>query len=336
MPEDEPITEEDLARMFREEDAASAASAAAEEDPEPEPQGPDDEPTPEPGPEPEAEPEPEPEPAAPTEPGPGEELPPEVEDPDLVQPEAGVADHLAWAERRNLLSFDDAAKLAYEQEKFLGRKSSEIEALREQLREQEAEAPVPQGRTDQWIAAALSSPDPGHYAYELAQAGEWETYQTFMQNWEQLVGETVTLGVHNQIIAALQEESEGPQMPTEPDTGQRIADAFAMAGVYDLINDPLVPTIKIVADELGAKHPLVLGAAQADPVAVSAIVEIARSRTYTTRTVRLDGTPVTEESRRAAARVAGQGGSPRRAAPPADPLQAETEEWRRMGVLPVE
>jgi hypothetical protein len=333
--DDEPITEEDLARILEEEDrAALEASAETEEVAEPEPeQEPDLDPEPEPEPEPEFSLKP-PEPTG----GEEEELPAELEDPDLVQPEAGVQEHLAWAERRNLLSFEDAAKLAYEQEKFLGRKASEIEELRAQIAEIESQSPAPQqnGRTDTWIAQALSSPDPARYAQELAQAGDWQTYDTFMQMWEQIVGETVTMGVHNQILALLQEEQPEPQPVTPEQKASTIAEAFAMAGVFDLQNDPLVPVIRQVGDELGGNHPLVLGAADADPTSVAAIVEIARSRVTTRRTLRLDGTPVDDEARKAAARVTGSGGAPRRTPPQKDPLAAETEEWKRMGVLPVE
>ena len=153
-----------------------------------------------------------------------------------------------------------------------------------------------------------------------------------MQMWEQIVGESVTVNVHNQILGQLAE-----QQPEQPEEQRPVAEAFALVGVYDLVNDPLVPTIRSVADELGGEHPLVQGAARGEVMAVSAIVEIARSRTVTRRTVRLDGSPVDEESRRkAAASIQGAGSSPSRTPPPKDPLAGDREEWRRMGVLPVE
>jgi hypothetical protein len=324
--EDQPITEEDFARMLAEQDAQDQAPEEAAADPEPEP---------------EAEVELQPgdlvvdletgeSTTVPEEPGepPAEEL--------EVDAETELAEHVAWAQRRNLSDFEAATKLAYEQEKFLGRKSSEIEALREQLREYEEQQPqqTPEGRSDQWIAAALSSPDPGRYAWELAQGGDWTTYQQFMGMWETIVGETVTMGVHQQILAGLEEQAaQEPEQPVQPNA---IADAFAAVGVYDLQNDPLAPTIRAVADEMGGQHPLVVAAGRGDQTAIAAIVEIARSRTYTTRTVRLDGTPVDDESRKRAAAITGEGGAPVRTPPAKDPLAEDREAWRRMGVLPVE
>lgn len=325
---DTPITEDDLARMFDEEDAARASeqedvvAEEAEPEPEPEPEPVEEVPADGDGP-------------LPTEVG--AEAPAEVVEPPAVEPdtsEVATPEHLAWAARRNLTDFEAAAKLAYEQEKFLGKKASEIEELRRQLEEQ----PQPQQqfseqtRTDQWIAAALSSPDPARYAMELAQAGEWGTYEAYMQNWEAIVGESVTMGVHQQIMSQLEQAAPEP----EPQGPTSLADAFAMSGVYDLQNDPLVPLIKQVADGLGAQHPLVQRAAEGDTVAVSAIVEIARAQQVTQRTVRLDGTPVDDEARKAAARVTGSGDAPTRTPPKPDPLAADKEEWRRMGVLPVE
>lgn len=315
--DDQPITEEEFARMLGEEDAARANGAEAATEPEPEP---------------EFEPEPElPETVsadAPLEDG--EPLPAEVEDPELEPDTGQIAEHLAWAERRNLLSFEDAAKLAWEQEKFLGRKATEIDELRQQLQSAPEAAPG-QTRTDNWMASALSSPDPATYAYELAANGEWGTYEQYMQMWEQIVGETVTVNVHKQIQATLAE-----QQPEQPAEQRPIAEAFALVGVYDLEHDPLVPTIRSVADELGGEHPLVQGAARGEVMAVSAIVEIARSRTVTRRTVRLDGSPVDEASRRGAASLSGAGSSPSRTPPAKDPLAGDMVEWRRMGVLPVE
>ena len=321
--EDQPITEEEFARMLAEQDAKDQAPEEVAAEPEPEPE-------------------------VELEPGdlvvdletgesttipeePGEEPPAEE-----LEAEAELAEHVAWAQRRNLSDFEAATKLAYEQEKFLGRKSSEIEALREQLREYEEQQPqqVPEGRSDQWIAAALSSPDPGRYAWELASAGDWPTYQQFMGMWETIVGETVTMGVHQQILAGLEEQAaQEPEQPVQPNA---VADAFAAVGVYDLVNDPLAPTIRAVADEMGGQHPLVQAAGRGDQTAIAAIVEIARSRTYTTRTVRLDGTPVDDETRKRASGVTGEGGAPVRTPPSKDPLADDKEAWRRMGVLPVE
>jgi len=326
--EDQPITEEEFARMLAEQDAQDQApEEAAVEEPEPEAEV-----EPEP---PELEPEAEPViPGRPGEPDEQPELPPEeLELPAGEEP----AEHIAWAQRRNLTDFESAAKLAFEQEKFLGRKSSEIEALREQLREVEQQVgqPAPPPRSEQWIAAALSSPDPARYAWELAEAGDWATYQQYMGMWEQIVGESVTMSVHQQILTGLEEQEQ--REPDEPGTPENaIQDAFAAVGVYDLQNDPLVPTIRQVADEMGGKHPLVEAAARGDATAIAAIVEIARSRTYTTRTVRLDGTPVEDEDRKRASAVTGSGGSPTRTPPKEDPLAADREQWRRMGVLPVE
>ena len=259
------------------------------------------------------------------------DLPEELPDPDLEPESFEQPEHLAWAERRNLTNFEDAAKLAFEQERFLGRRASEIQELREQL--EQVEVPVEtQQRSDDWIAAAISSPDPGRYAMELAQAGEWQAYDTMMQAWESVVGETVVMNVHNQIQGAIQQQqAEQPQFqPVGPD---RVREAFALAGIFDLDNHPLRPTIVSVADEMGGAHPLVQGAAQGDPMAVSAIVEIARARTVTTRTLRMDGTEVDDAGRQAAASLTGNGGTPSRTPPRPDPFEKLDEEWRRMGVL---
>jgi hypothetical protein len=79
----------------------------------------------------------------------------------------------------------------------------------------------------------------------------------------------------------------------------------------------------------------VQGAAVGDPMAVSAIVEIARSRTLTTRTLRMDGTEV-DAGRKAASAITDGGEAPSRTPPAPDPFVKLDEEWRRMGVLPAE
>ena len=320
--DDQPITEEEFARMLGEEDAARANGSEEAVAPAPEAEIRPEEPV--------LRPEPEPESDLPLNPEDAPVTEIEAPEPEL-EPET-LAEHLAWAERRNLASFEDAAKLAWEQEKFLGKKASEIDELRQQLLAAPEDGPQSAPtRTDNWMAQALSSPDPARYAYELYANGEWGTYEQYMQMWEQIVGETVTVNVHNQILSAL-----GEQEASEPQGERPIAEAFALVGVYDLEHDPLVPTIRSVADELGGEHPLVQGAARGEVMAVSAIVEIARSRTVTRRTVRLDGSPVDEETRKRAASISGSGNSPTRTPPKEDPLAADREEWRRMGVLPVE
>jgi hypothetical protein len=320
--EDQPITEEDLARMFAEEDAQATATEEAPE-PESEPGGPEDEPAIEPEP-PVGEPEPEEQPGL--EPG---ELPGEEPIPDGV--EEALAEHLAWAERRNLVDFEAAAKLAWEQEKFLGRRASEIQELQEQLAAYEQQQP--EQITPEWIAQAIGSPDPGRFAYELAANDNWTAYSEMMQAWESIAGPAVTMAVHNQIVTAIQEQQAQPA--PEAEQGANVRAAFQQVGIIDLDNDPLRPMLMQIADELGGQDPLIESLARGDANAAHALVRMAQMRTVTTRTVRLDGSPV-DESRQAAARVAGQGSAPSRTPPPKNPFAAEEEEWRRMGVLPVE
>lgn len=325
---DQPLTEAELAHMFAEEGRAQASEPPAEKtldevlDPEPEEEIVVEEPAIEIPPEKERpdDPDPSAEPAI-----------VEIPDPDLQPESFEQPEHLAWAERRNLTNFEDAAKLAFEQERFLGRRASEIQELREQLEQQPQAVPgEPPLRSEEWIASVLSSPDPGRYAWELARGGEWTSYASLMEAWETIVGPTVTMNVHQQIVGTLDQE---PEPEPEPQSNpERIREAFALVGIFDLDNHPLRGTIIQVADEMGANHPLVQGAAVGDPMAVSAIVEIARSRTLTTRTLRMDGSEV-DQSRKAAAAVTDGGDSPSRTPSAPDPFEKLDVEWRRMGVL---
>jgi len=340
MPEsDQPLTEAELAQMFMEEGRQPPEEPQSTEkpidsvlDPEPEPEEPEI--VAEPG------PEIPPEKARPDDPDPTAE-PAVVEppDPDLEPESFDQPDHLAWAERRNLTNFEDAAKLAYEQERFLGKKATEIQALQARLAEAESRSgEQPNGtqlRSDDWIASVLTSPDPARFAWDLARAGEWETYAVLMDGWEQIVGQTVTMGVHQQIQAAMEAEQGEPQPEAPTSDPDRIREAFALAGIFDLDTHPLRGTIIQVADEMGGAHPLVQGAAQGDVLAVQAIVEIARSRNLTTRTLRMDGSEV-DASRQAVQVISGDGGTPSREPPTPDPFAKLDDEWRRMGVLPSE
>jgi hypothetical protein len=309
--EDVPISETDLAQMFEEEGKAV--------DPEPEfqPEQTD------------IEPELVVEPEVPL-PDPDGGEPPSTEE---LTGEPETAEHLAWAERRNLTDFEAAAKLAYEQERFLGRRANELTEARERADALEealsAQAPQTPARSDDWIQQAVMSPDPGRYAFELARVGDWQTYERMMETWEGVVGETITVGVHNQIMAAMQAaaEAEGPQ--PNGDVQGAIREAFAANGVYDMLGDPLMATVKKVADELGGQSEIVLGVARGDAIATQALVEIARARSLTTRTLR-----ISENDERPD--VTAEGQSPSRTPQKPDPFADMTEEWRRMGVLPVE
>jgi hypothetical protein len=141
------------------------------------------------------------------------------------------------------------------------------------------------------------------------------------------------MAVHNQIIAAIEAQAEEPA--SEADQGQNVRLAFERVGIIDLDNDPLTPMLKQIADELGGGHPLIVALARGDVNSAHALLEMARMRTVTTRTVRLDGTPV-DNGRQDAARLVGEGGAPSRTPPPTNPFAGEEEEWRRMGVLPTE
>lgn len=347
MPEsDQPLTEAELAQMFVEEGRQPPEEPQSTEKPldvvlDPEPETPVETVIdPEPG------PQIPPEKRRPEDPDPTQEpepieLPAEVPDPDLEPESFEQAEHLAWAERRNLTSFDEAAKLAYEQERFLGKRATEVTELREQLREAEARAEQatadsPPLRSDEWIASVLTSPDPGRFAWDLARGGEWETYQALMEGWEQIVGQTATMNVHRQITAQLEAE-QGQALEPEAapaDAAERVREAFALAGIFDLDTHPLRETIIQVADEMGGAHPLVQGAAQGDVLAVQAIVEIARSRTLTTRTLRMDGSEVTPVD--PAQAISGNGAAPSREPAKPDPFAKLDDEWRRMGALPSE
>ena len=318
---DEPITEQDLAQMFEEEGKAVDPEPIDEGSPHAEPYD-----TP-------ADPEPtvvevpsEPEVPVATAPDPEGE-------PEATEPLEGTAEHLAWAERRNLTDFEAAAKLAYEQERFLGRRANELteareraEALEEALAAQQPQIPL---RSDDWIQQAVMSPDPGRYAFELARTGDWQTYERMMETWESVVGETITVGVHGQIMAAMSAAAEAEGQQPNGDPQGAIREAFAANGIYDMLGDPLMATVKKVADEMGGGSELVQGVARGDAIATQALVEIARARSLTTRTLRISENDPRPD-------VTAEGQSPSRTPQKPDPFADMTEEWRRMGVLPVE
>lgn len=186
-----------------------------------------------------------------------------------------VEEYVAWAKKKfgedTDLSSDTAQKLAksaYEQEKMIGKQAAETKAAREAAERAELQAKIDALQTpgnltpeeDSWVDEAISSADPGEWAYNALQAERPDLYASILNRWSSM-GETEAAQARRLDAAVL-------QMVTAPQPSQEESYASALGQTFQEIGlniESHGPIVLAKAEELGPSHPSVAAMMSPDP-----------------------------------------------------------------------
>lgn len=262
------------------------------------------------------------------------ETPPEQEEVEVPEgaPEGSEDEYVNWARKQygEDLDLDNpqvalVAKAAYEKEKMLGRKAEESRRLQQEAEQREIQQRIdalntPGNLTDeeeQWVNEAITTDDPGEYAYNALQAERPDLYAAVMDRWGSL-GETEARRarvLHTQIL----------QLVTQPQPSEQETYALALGQTFTSLGlniETHGAAILQKAEQLGSDHPAVQGMMSADDdvrrISTRAIYDLVTTSNATVARVRQDdvvSARVQEEQLRQQAAGVNTGG-PRVATPP--------------------
>jgi hypothetical protein len=177
--------------------------------------------------------------------------------------------YVSWARKQygdDLdLSSDSARKLAqaaFEKERLLGKKAEETRALQEEAAKREAQARIDALNTpgnltpeeDGWVQEALTSDDPGEWAFNALQGERPDLYAAIMDRWSSLGEQEARQArvIHSRVLQAI----STPQ-PTEQESYTAALGATFLSLGLDI--EEHGPLILQKAEELGSAHPAVQG-----------------------------------------------------------------------------
>jgi hypothetical protein len=199
---------------------------------------------------------------------PVEEAPAEEEPEPEPVPE-GEEEYVAWAKKQygNEIDLESPsakllARAAFEKERLLGKKAEEARALQAEAAQREAQARIDALNTpgvltpeeDGWVHEALTSDDPGEWAYNALQGERPDLYAAIMDRWSALGEQEARQArvLHSKVLQAI----STPQ-PSEQETyAAALGQTFLSLGL-DI--ETHGPQILQKAEELGADHPAVQG-----------------------------------------------------------------------------
>jgi hypothetical protein len=160
------------------------------------------------------------------------------------------------------------AKSAFEKEKMLGKKAEEANQLKAERDRQELQAKIDALQTpgnvtpeeDAWIDEAVSSGDPGEWAYNALQAERPDLYAAIINRWASM-GEGEAAQARRLDAAIIQAISQ-PQPSKEESYSMALGQTFQSLGLDIETQGPI---ILAKAEELGASHPSVVAMMSPDP-----------------------------------------------------------------------